>query len=110
MTSRVPTRTSTDDRYFTDSFQAMPLDGYTRMFERMLDHPNIAVKTSSSLQLENGMSFIRDEKNKTSDPLSGSGLQVFYSGPVDALFGYRFGALPWRTLRFESERLPVSDA
>ena len=41
VTSRVPTRTSDDDRYFTDSFQAMPRDGYTRMFERMLDHPRI---------------------------------------------------------------------
>ncbi len=40
MTARIPTRTNTDDRYFTDTFQAMPRDGYTAMFERMLDHPN----------------------------------------------------------------------
>ena len=43
MTARVPTRTNRDDRYFTDSFQAMPLHGYTRMFEHMLDHPNINI-------------------------------------------------------------------
>ena len=43
MTARVPVRTNRDDRYFTDTYQAMPLHGYTRMFERMLDHPNIKV-------------------------------------------------------------------
>ena len=45
VTSRIPTRTNTDDRYFTDTFQAMPRDGYTAMFERMLDHPLIEVRT-----------------------------------------------------------------
>src|SRR5574344_2407186 len=109
---RAPVRSTSAVNYFNDYNQGIPLTGYNSLFERMLDHPNIQVKTRSVLQLENGEFFILDEKNKTSDPLSksDSGLQIFYSGPVDALFGYRFGALPWRTLRFESERLPVSDA
>lgn len=89
--ARIPVRSNTDDRYFTDTFQAMPLHGYTKMFEAMLDHPNIAV--------EPGVDFDdvrhRIERDHT-----------VYTGPIDTYFGYRFGHLPYRSLRFEHEHLP----
>lgn len=90
--ARIPVRTSTDDRYFTDTFQAMPLHGYTKMFEAMLDHPNITV--------ELGVDFanVRDR--------AGYG-HVVYTGPIDAYFDYCYGPLPYRSLRFEHEHLPA---
>jgi len=90
VTSRVPTRSNADDRYFTDSFQAMPLDGYTRMFERMLDHPLI--------DLALGQDF-HDLPARDLAPLT------VYTGPIDAFFGHRFGQLPYRSLRFKHETL-----
>ena len=90
VTARVPTRTSTDDRYFNDSFQAMPLDGFTRMFERMLDHPMI--------DLALGQDF------HDLDPADRGPLTI-YTGPIDAFFGHRFGPLPYRSLRFRHETL-----
>jgi UDP-galactopyranose mutase len=90
VTSRVPTRTDTDDRYFTDTFQAMPLDGYTRMFERMLDHPNIEVRT--------GVAFEDVKAQVTWDHL-------VYTGPIDEYFGFRHGRLPYRSLQFRHETL-----
>ncbi len=88
VTSRVPTRTSTDDRYFQDTFQAMPADGYTAMFERLLDHPNITVET--------GVDYddVRDGLNVE---------HTVYTGPVDAFFGHCFGRLPYRCLSFRHE-------
>ena len=89
--ARVPVRASRDDRYWTDEFQALPREGYTRMFEAMLDHPNIRV--------ELGVDFFgaRDRFR---------GAHVVYTGPIDAFFGYRFGRLPYRSLRFEHVHLP----
>ncbi len=88
VTARVPTRTSDDDRYFTDSFQAMPAAGYTAMFERMLDHPNIEVLL--------GVDFatVRDVVDFD---------ELVFSGPIDEYFGHRFGKLPYRSLRFVHE-------
>ena len=88
VTARIPTRTNTDDRYFTDTFQAMPRDGYTAMFKRMLDHPNIDVRT--------GVDFreFRERAHEIADHL-------VYTGPIDEYFGFRFGKLPYRSLRFE---------
>ena len=88
--ARIPVRTNTDDRYFTDTFQAMPLHGYTKMFEAMLDHPNISV--------ELGVDFAEVRERGGYDHL-------VYTGPIDAYFGYRFGRLPYRSLRFEHEHL-----
>lgn len=90
---RVPVRATYDVNYFNDYHQGIPASGYNSLFERLLDHPNITVET--------GRAFALDElKDET----------VFYSGPIDELFGFKFGPLPWRTLRFETERLPVADA
>ena len=90
VTARVPTRTNDDDRYFTDRFQAMPRDGYTRMFERMLDHPRIEVRLGVEFET------IRADVE---------GSTLVYTGPIDAYFGYRFGPLPYRSLRFEFETI-----
>lgn len=86
--ARIPVRANDDDRYFTDSFQKMPADGYTVMFERMLDHPNITVQT--------GVDYAEIEHQYT-------GIPLVWTGPIDAFFGYRHGQLPYRSLRFEHE-------
>lgn len=88
--ARIPVRTNTDDRYFTDTFQAMPAEGYTRMFERMLDHPGIRVSTGHVFDPAH------DRKGHA---------HVVYTGPIDAFFGHCFGPLPYRSLRFEHEHL-----
>jgi UDP-galactopyranose mutase len=90
VTSRVPTRTNLDDRYFTDSFQAMPAEGYTRMFEAMLDHPNITVKT--------GVDFNEVASDTSYD-------QLIFTGCIDEYFGHRFGRLPYRSLSFRHETI-----
>jgi UDP-galactopyranose mutase len=88
VTARIPTRTDRDDRYFTDKHQAMPLRGYTRMFERMLDHPNISIMLNTDYREIEPLIPYRN---------------VIYSGPVDAFFDYRFGRLPYRSLEFQFE-------
>lgn len=90
VTSRVPTRTGTDDRYFTDAFQAMPLQGYTHMFENMLDHDNIRIET--------GVEYREVVREVPHDHL-------VFTGPVDEFFDHRFGELPYRSLRFRHETL-----
>jgi UDP-galactopyranose mutase len=90
VTARVPVRTNRDDRYFTDTYQAMPRYGYTRMFERMLDHPNIKVLLNTNYREIEG-SILYDE--------------VICTAPIDEYFDYRFGALPYRSLKFQFETL-----
>ncbi len=90
VTARIPVRTNRDDRYFGDKFQAMPRFGYTRMFENMLDHPNI--------HLELGVDY-RDVLKRVQFR------ELIFSGPVDEYFDYRFGKLPYRSLRFQHETL-----
>ena len=88
VTSRVPTRTNRDDRYFTDAYQAMPAEGYTRMFERMLDHPNVHVMLNADY---------RDVRDVVPHR------EVVYTGPVDEYFDFRYGKLPYRSLQFVHE-------
>jgi UDP-galactopyranose mutase len=83
--ARIPIRTNEDDRYFTDSFQNMPAQGYTAMFRRMLDHPLIDVRVQTDYH---------DVKNEVEYD------RLVYTGPIDKYFGYRFGALPYRSLEF----------
>ena len=90
VTARVPTRTDIDDRYFTDRFQAMPRDGYTRMFERMLAHPNI--------DLLLGVDYAEARDVYPHDHL-------VFTGPIDEYFDHRYGRLPYRSLRFEHRTL-----
>jgi UDP-galactopyranose mutase len=84
VTARVPTRTSRDDRYFDDAFQCMPANGYTRMFERMLYHPNIEIK-------------LRTEFAEVPEGLY---KRLIFTGPIDEFFKFRYGRLPYRSLRF----------
>ncbi|MEW6613369.1 MAG: UDP-galactopyranose mutase [Pseudomonadota bacterium] len=90
--ARIPVRTNQDDRYFTDTFQVMPLHGYTRMFEHMLDHPNI--------RTELGVDFAAI-RNKVKAG------HIVYTGPIDAYYDYCYGKLPYRSLHFEHEHLPA---
>ncbi|MFL6592697.1 MAG: UDP-galactopyranose mutase [Luteimonas sp.] len=89
--ARIPTRTNRDDRYFTDTFQQMPRDGYTQLFRNLLDHPNIRVETGANYF---GMRDKIDAEH------------TVYTGPVDAYFDHCYGHLPYRSLRFEHEHLP----
>jgi len=95
VTARVPVRTNRDDRYFTDRYQAMPLHGYTRMFERMLDHPNIKVLLNTDYREVQDFVPYRS---------------MVYTGPIDDFFGYQFGKLPYRSLDFKFETRPVETA
>jgi UDP-galactopyranose mutase len=88
VTARVPVRTNRDDRYFNDTYQAMPLHGYTRMFERMLDHPNIKVMLGTCYREVMGIVPYRE---------------MIYTGPIDEFFDHRFGKLPYRSLQFKHE-------
>ncbi len=86
VTARIPVRTNRDDRYFTDRYQAMPRNGYTQMFENMLDHRNITLSLGCDY---------RDLKKSTKYG------ELIYSGPVDEYFDHRFGHLPYRSLEFK---------
>jgi UDP-galactopyranose mutase len=89
VTSRVPVRTNRDDRYFSDTYQAMPLRGYTRMFENMLDHPNIKILLNCDYR------EVRDEQLLYRN--------LIFTGPVDEFFDFRYGRLPYRSLHFEHQ-------
>ncbi len=95
VTARVPTRTNRDDRYFQDTYQAMPLHGYTRMFEKMLAHPNIHLMLGTDY---------RDIVHLV--PWQ----HMVYTGPIDAFFDHRHGHLPYRSLRFDHVTLPAPAA
>jgi UDP-galactopyranose mutase len=92
--ARIPIRTNTDDRYFGDWHQAMPAAGYTAMFERILDHPNIDVMLSTSYE-----EVVDDVAHD----------HLVYTGPIDGFFGYEFGPLPYRSLEFELVNKPTPD-
>lgn len=106
VTGRVPVVISHDNRYFGDKYQGMPKDGYTPMFEKILDHPLIEVrigvdaKEVLKLSEDTGKVLLHGEE------FAGS---IIYTGPVDELFGCRFGRLPYRSLQFEFEHLDIPD-
>jgi len=93
VTARVPTRTNKDDRYFTDSFQVMPLHGYTKMFEKMLSHPNIKIMLNTDY--EEVMDEVKFRK-------------LIFTGPIDEFFNYKYGKLSYRSLRFKFETLETN--
>jgi UDP-galactopyranose mutase len=93
VTARVATRTNRDDRYFTDTYQAMPLQGFTRMFEKMLSHPNIKVMLNTDYR--EILDVIPYDK-------------MIYTGPIDLFFDYRYGKLPYRSLEFKHETINTS--
>ena len=90
VTARVPVRTNRDDRYFTDTYQAMPLHGYTRMFENMLAHRNIKIMLNVDYrEIERMVPF----------------KEMIYTGPIDEFFEFRYGKLPYRSLTFKHETM-----
>ena len=89
--ARIPTRTNTDDRYFTDTYQAMPLHGYTALFQNLLNHPNIKVQLATEYK-----DWLK--QNTQYDHL-------IYTGCIDEFYDYKFGKLPYRSLRFEHQHL-----
>jgi len=90
VTSRVPTRTNKDDRYFTDTYQAMPLHGYTKMFRSMLSHPNIKVMLNTDYkEIVDIIPYQR----------------MIFTGPIDTYFNYCFGRLPYRSIEFKFDTL-----
>ncbi len=98
---RVPVRVTYDVNYFNDYCQGIPLNGYNSIFDNLLNHPNITVKCGLGVRLENGILKVGADELPN--------VPLYYSGPVDALFDYKLGVLPWRTLRFETERLDIAD-
>lgn len=90
VTARVPTRTNRDNRYFTDTYQAMPLHGYTNMFQNMLKHPNIKV-------------MLNTDYKEIIDIIPYHSL--IFTGPVDEYFNYCYGKLPYRSLEFKFETI-----
>ena len=97
--ARLPVRYTTDTRYFSDRFQGLPVDGYTAIFERMLDNPNVAIRLGIDW-------FDLRAENTARVP---AGTPVVYTGPIDRYFDYSEGRLGWRTTRFETETVPVPD-
>ncbi|MGV3720882.1 MAG: UDP-galactopyranose mutase [Actinomycetota bacterium] len=95
VTARIPTRTNMDDRYFTDRFQAMPRQGYTRMFERMLSHENITVMLNTDYREVVDVIPYRE---------------MIFTGPIDQYFHYCHGKLPYRSLEFRHETLDLQQA
>jgi len=87
---RIPVRINRDDRYFTDKYQAMPKYGYHKMFQKMLEHPNIQI------MLQADFKEIKDRIDYDN---------LIYTGPIDSYFDYKFGKLPYRSLRFEHETI-----
>lgn len=90
--ARIPIRKDRDDRYFTHHYQAMPKEGYTKMIQNILDHPNIHILLNTDYKsIEDG---IKCE-------------HVYYSGPIDEYYDYRYGKLPYRSVTFKLETYPI---
>lgn len=109
---RVPVRSNYDTNYFNDYNQGIPTTGYNSLFDRLLDHANITVQCNCELALNGDEVKVKGQGQEWINPLLTTNHQsptTYYSGPLDALFNYKYGALPWRTLRFERETLDMPD-
>jgi UDP-galactopyranose mutase len=93
--ARLPVRYTFDNRYFNDTYEGLPVDGYTAWLTKMADHPNIEVRLSTDYF------DVRDELP--------TDVPTIFTGPIDKYFGYSAGELGWRTLDFETEVLPIGD-
>jgi UDP-galactopyranose mutase len=94
VTSRIPVRSNKDDRYFTDTFQAMPASGYTKMFENILSHPNIKV-------------MLNTDYREVADLIPHT--RLIYTGPIDCYFNYCYGKLPYRSINFKFQTLDAEN-
>lgn len=93
--NRLPVRYNFDNRYFNDAYEGLPVDGYTAIFERMLDNDRIEIRT--------GVDYfeMRDDIPE--------GVPVVYTGPIDRYFDFQHGELGWRTIDFDQQVVPVGD-
>ena len=98
--SRLPVRYNYDNRYFNDTFEGLPVDGYTAWLERMADHPNIEVRLDTDYF---------DESQPINKTATVGQVPVIYTGAIDRYFDFAEGELSWRTLDFEQEVVPVGD-
>ncbi|WP_270258139.1 UDP-galactopyranose mutase [Kocuria marina] len=98
--SRLPVRYTYDNRYFNDTHEGLPVDGYTAWLERMADHPNIDVRLETD--------FFDDSQEFSKSNVVGQ-VPVVYTGPVDRYFDYAQGDLSWRTIDLEEEVLDIED-
>ncbi|MBZ4296188.1 UDP-galactopyranose mutase, partial [Mycobacterium tuberculosis] len=98
--SRLPVRYTYDNRYFNDTHEGLPVDGYTAWLERMADHPNIDVRLDTD--------FFDDSQEFSKSNVVGQ-VPVIYTGPVDRYFDYAEGDLSWRTIDLEEEVLDIED-
>ncbi len=107
VTARVPVFISRDDRYFQDAYQGMPMEGYTALFENMLDFPGIEVCLNTEAESVFELEFADDAEDAplTAIKLHGVPFEgpIVYTGPLDELFLARFGRLPYRSLDFVYE-------
>lgn len=106
VTGRVPVFVSRDDRYFSDPYQGLPKHGYTQMVENMLDHPNIKLMLNTDYREALGFNVENGSFSLFGQPFDG---KVIYTGAIDELFGYKYGRLPYRSLRFEFEGVRKSE-
>jgi UDP-galactopyranose mutase len=98
--SRLPVRYTYDNRYFNDTYEGLPRQGYTAWLERMADHPNISV--------ELGTDYFDAAQPLNRDAVRGN-VPVVYTGPVDRYFDYAHGDLKWRTIDLETEHVDTGD-
>ena len=106
VTARVPVLLSYDNRYFQDQYQGMPLDGYTKLFENMLDHENIEVILNQDAKALLSFDFDKHEVYYQGQPFDG---KIIFTGAIDDFFDYRLGRLPYRSLRFDFEHYDEDD-
>ena len=102
VTGRVPVYISKDDRYFQDPYQGMPKHGYTKIFENMLNNPNIKVMLNTDYKDVMDFDFENNKVKLFGQDFTG---KVIYTGPIDYFFDYEYGELPYRSLRFEFENI-----
>ncbi len=98
--SRLPVRYTYDNRYFSDTYEGLPKDGYTAWLEKMADHPNITVTLETD--------FFDESQPWNKADVVGQ-IPVVFTGPIDRYFDFKHGDLSWRTLDFEKEVLPIGD-
>ncbi len=102
VTGRVPVYISRDNRYFQDAYQGMPKKGYTAMFQRMFDHPNIKLLLNTDYREVLKTDWNRNKLELFGQPFEG---KLVFTGKIDELFEYEYGELPYRSLRFDFQTL-----
>ena len=97
VTNRVPIHLASDNRYFQDTYQGLPLHGYTKVFEKMLSHPKIHLLLNTDYK-----EVVNIDTQNYKSTLFGRDFlgKIFYTGKIDELYNYRFGDLPYRSLKF----------